>query len=57
VRDWVDLSQRYFTDEITIDEFMDQYQASLMSHFDDLLDHMNLTPEDLEDPTKRPANF
>jgi hypothetical protein len=53
----VDLSQRYFTDEITIDEFLDQYQASLMSHFDDLLDHMNLTPEDLEDPTKRPANF
>ena len=57
VRDWVDLAQRYFTDEITIDEFLEQYQASLMSNFDDLLEHMNLTPEDLEDPTKRPANF
>ena len=57
VRDWVDLAQQYFTDEITLDEFLESYQASLMSHFDDLLDHMNLTPEDLQDPSKRPANF
>jgi raffinose/stachyose/melibiose transport system substrate-binding protein len=57
VRDWVDLAQQYFTDEITLDVFLDRYQESLMRHFDDILDHMNLTPEDLEDPTKRPANF
>lgn len=56
VRDWVDLAQQYFSDEITLDEFLESYQASLMSHFDDLLEHQNLTPEDLEDPSKKPAN-
>ena len=57
VRDWVDLAQQYFSDEISLDDFLSQYQASLMRHFDDILDHMNLTPADLEDPTKRPENF
>lgn len=57
VREWADLAQRYFSGEITLDEFLTSYQESLMRHFDDILDHMNLTPEDLEDPTKKPENF
>jgi raffinose/stachyose/melibiose transport system substrate-binding protein len=57
VREWVDLAQQYFTDKITLDEFLEQYQASLERNFDGILEHMRLTPEDLEDPTKKPANF
>ncbi len=57
VREWVDLAQQYFNDQITLDEFLDRYQESLTNHFDEILDHMNLTPEDLEDPTKKPENF
>lgn len=54
VREWVDLAQQYFTDEITLDEFLAQYQASLENNFDGILEHSQLTPQDLEDPTKKP---
>ena len=57
VRDWVDLAQQYFSDEITLDEFLNRYEDSIMSHFNEILDHMNLTPDDLNDPSKKPANF
>jgi ABC-type glycerol-3-phosphate transport system substrate-binding protein len=57
VREWVDLAHQYFLNEMTLDEFLDAYQQSLMNHFDDILDHMNLTPADLDDPSKRPENF
>ncbi|MBE2238477.1 MAG: carbohydrate ABC transporter substrate-binding protein [Caldilineaceae bacterium] len=57
VREWVDLAQQYFTDKITLDEFLDQYQAALENNFDAVLEHQQLTPTDLEDPTKKPANF
>ena len=56
VRDWANLAQQYFLEEITLDEFLESYQESLMSHFDDLLEHQNLTPEDLEDPSRKPEN-
>ena len=56
VREWVDLAQQYFTDEITLDEFLESYQQSIMNNFDAILEHLNLTPEDLEDPSKRPEN-
>lgn len=57
VREWVDLAQQYFLGEISIDDFLNRYQESIMNNFDGILDHLNLTPEDLEDPSKRPANF
>lgn len=57
VREWVDLAQQYFNDEISLDDFLERYQESLMNNFDALLEHQNLTPEDLEDPSKRPVNF
>ncbi|MBN1283907.1 MAG: carbohydrate ABC transporter substrate-binding protein [Anaerolineae bacterium] len=57
VREWVDLAQRYFLGEITLDDFLTGYQASLENHFDEILEHMNLTPEDLDDPSKKPENF
>ncbi len=57
VREWVDLAHQYFLGEITLEQFLDDYQASLQNNFDDLLQHQNLTPEDLEDPSRKPANF
>ncbi len=57
VREWVDLAHQYFLDEISLDEFLDAYEQSLMNNFEDILDHQNLTPADLEDPSKRPENF
>jgi len=56
VRAWVDLAQSYFLGDITVDEFLDSYQQSLMDNFDGILEHQNLTPEDLEDPSRRPEN-
>ncbi|MBZ0296158.1 MAG: extracellular solute-binding protein [Anaerolineae bacterium] len=57
VREWVDLAHQYFLGEITLDAFLDDYEQSLMNHFDEILDHQNITPADLEDPSKRPENF
>ncbi|NOZ27796.1 MAG: carbohydrate ABC transporter substrate-binding protein [Chloroflexi bacterium] len=57
VREWVDLAQQFFTDKITLDEFLDKYQASIDKHYDGILEHLRLTPEDLQDPSKKPANF
>lgn len=56
VREWVDLAHQYFLDEITLDEFLDQYHQSLLDNFDGILEHMNITPEDLEDPSRKPVN-
>jgi len=54
VREWVDLAQQYFTDEITLDEFLTSYQASIENNFSGILEHVKLTPQDLEDPSKKP---
>ena len=57
VRAWVDLAQRYFSDELSLDDFLKQYQQSLMDNFDGILQQQNLTPDDLKDPTRKPENF
>jgi ABC-type glycerol-3-phosphate transport system substrate-binding protein len=57
LRAWVDLAQQYFTDEISLDQFLTQYQQSLIDNFDGILEHQGLTPEDLEDPSRKPQNF
>jgi len=56
VREWVDVAQQYFTGKITIDEFLAQYQASIETNFDGIVEHLQLTPDDLKDPTKKPVN-
>ncbi len=55
VREWVDLAQQYFTDKITLDEFLTKYQASIEKQFPDILAFMKLTAADLETPEKKPA--
>jgi raffinose/stachyose/melibiose transport system substrate-binding protein len=56
VREWVDLAQKYFNGELTLDQFLDSYQKSLMNNFDGILKQSNLTPDDLKDPSKKPKN-
>lgn len=55
VREWVDLAQQFYTDKITLDEFLQSYQASVDRLFPEILDHLKLTPADLDQPEKKPA--
>lgn len=56
VREWVDLAQQYFADDLELQEFLDAYQASVDNLFPEILEHLQLTEEDLESPEKRPAS-
>jgi hypothetical protein len=56
VREWVDLTQQYFAGDLEQQEFLDAYQASVDRLFPEILEHMQLTEEDLADPSKRPAS-
>ncbi len=56
VREWVDLSQQYFNDGITLDQFLGQYDASIDRLFPELLEHLQLVEGDLATPAKTPVN-
>ncbi|MHB0856134.1 MAG: ABC transporter substrate-binding protein [Anaerolineae bacterium] len=56
-REWAVLTQRFFNDEITAEEFGQAYQKLLEDNWDGLLDYLNLTPDDLDHPEKQPPNW
>ncbi len=56
VREWVDLAQQYFAGDLELQEFLDAYQASVDSLFPEILEHLQLTDEDLASPEKKPAS-
>lgn len=56
VREWVDLAQQYFAGDLELQEFLDAYQASVDRLFPEILEHMQLTDEDLASPEKKPAS-
>jgi ABC-type glycerol-3-phosphate transport system substrate-binding protein len=56
VREWVDLAQQYFAGDLELQPFLDAYQASVDNLFPEILEHLQLTEEDLADPSKRPAS-
>jgi hypothetical protein len=56
VREWVDLTQQYFDNKISLDDFLTKYQSSLEGMMPDILKHMQLTEEDLKTPEKKPAS-
>lgn len=56
VREWVDLAQQYFAGDLELQEFLDQYQASVDNLFPEILEHLQLTEEDLASPEKKPAS-
>jgi ABC-type glycerol-3-phosphate transport system substrate-binding protein len=56
VREWVDLAQQFFAGDLELQEFLDAYQASVDSLFPKILEHLQLTEEDLANPEKKPAS-
>lgn len=54
VREWVDLAQRYFMEEIGLDEFLTEYQKSVQKHLPTLLRKVGWRMEDLDTPGKEP---
>jgi len=56
VREWVDLTQQYFAGDLGLQEYLDAYQASVDRLFPEILTHLQLTEDDLADPSKKPAS-
>jgi ABC-type glycerol-3-phosphate transport system substrate-binding protein len=56
VREWVDLAQQFFAGDLELQPFLDAYQASVDSLFEEILDSMQLTDDDLANPEKKPAS-
>jgi raffinose/stachyose/melibiose transport system substrate-binding protein len=56
VREWVDLTQQFFAGDIDLQKYLDGYQASIDRLFPEILTHLQLTPEDLATPEKKPAS-
>lgn len=56
VREWVDLAQQYFSGDLELDAFLNQYQDSVDRLFPEILTHNQLTEADLETPEKKPAS-
>ena len=58
VREWVNLAQQYFTDQIDLDTYIEQYDQVLRRPdlWEGLMEHMQLTEEDMQNPEKKPVN-
>jgi ABC-type glycerol-3-phosphate transport system substrate-binding protein len=56
VREWVDLAQQYFAGDLELQPFLDAYQESIDNLFPEILEHLQLTEEDLANPDKKPAS-
>ncbi len=57
VREWVDLSQQYFNNKITLDEFLKQYQAAIDRLYPEILAFMKLTEADRRARKRSPPRF
>jgi ABC-type glycerol-3-phosphate transport system substrate-binding protein len=56
VREWVDLAQQFFAGDLELQPFLDAYQSSVDNLFPEILEHMQLTEDDLASPEKKPAS-
>ena len=56
-REWSIMVQELFEGKLTAEEFATRYQALLEDNFDGLLEFLNLTHEDLDNPEKRPPGW
>ncbi|MEM7133857.1 MAG: extracellular solute-binding protein [Chloroflexota bacterium] len=57
VREWSIMVQEVFEGRRTEDSFAEDYQALLDDNFDGLLEFLNIEPEDLDAPEKRPPGW
>ena len=56
-REWSIMVQEFFEGQLTAEEFAAGYQELLENNFDGLLEYLNLTHEDLDNPEKRPPGW
>ena len=56
-REWSIMVQEFFEGQRTAEEFAQDYQQLLENNFDGLLEYLNITPEDLASPEKRPPGW
>ncbi|MCZ0939330.1 MAG: ABC transporter substrate-binding protein [Caldilineaceae bacterium] len=56
-REWSIMVQEFFEGKMTAEEFADRYQTLLEDNFDGMLEFLNLTHEDLDNPEKRPPGW
>jgi ABC-type glycerol-3-phosphate transport system substrate-binding protein len=56
VREWVDLTQQYFAGDLDLDAYLNAYQKSVDTLFPKILEHSQLTEDDLAHPEKKPAS-
>jgi ABC-type glycerol-3-phosphate transport system substrate-binding protein len=56
-REWAIMMQQFYAGEITAEQFAEDYQKLLEDHWEELLEFLNITPEDLENPEKQPPNY
>jgi len=54
VQEWVGLIQQYFGDQLTIDQFLTQYQASVDKHFPGAMKEKKFEMSDLDTPERKP---
>lgn len=54
VQDWVSLTQRYFADELTVQEYLQQYQQNIDKDFENALKERNFELSDLEHVERKP---
>lgn len=57
VREWSIMVQEVFEGQRTPESFAEDYQALLEDNFDGLLEFLNIEPEDLDSPEKRPPGW
>ena len=56
-REWSIMVQEFFEGKLTAEEFAAGYQTLLEDNFDGMLEFLNLTHEDLDNPEKRPPGW
>ena len=56
-REWSIMVQEFFEGKLSAEAFAEGYQALLEDNFDGLLEYLNLTHEDLDNPEKRPPGW
>ena len=56
-REWSIMVQEFFEGKLTAEEFAAGYQTLLEDNFDGMLEFLNLTHEDLDQPEKRPPGW
>jgi hypothetical protein len=56
-REWAIMCQQFFNGEMTAEEFAVAYQQLLVDNWEGLLEYLNMTQEDIDNPEKQPPGW